>query len=110
MLEHTLEKIESKIKQSPNIPEDKKKEYFELLNELNAEITELSKTEKETAESIKGFTKISAHEATRDEVDPHLIEISLEGLSSSVKELHASYPKLVNTVNSICSFLSKIGI
>lgn len=110
MLKHTLEKIESKIKQSPNIPDSKKNEYFELLNELNTEITELSKTEKETAESIKGFTKISAHEATRDTPDPRLIQISMEGLSSSVKELHASYPKLVNTVNSICTFLSKIGI
>jgi uncharacterized coiled-coil DUF342 family protein len=110
MLKHTLEKIESKIKQSPNIPDEKKKEYFELLNELNSEINELSLEEKETAESIKGFTKISAHEATRDQVDPLLMKISLDGLSSSVKELHASYPKLVNTVNSICSFLSKIGI
>jgi len=110
MLKHTIEKIESKIKQSSNIPTDKKKEYFELLNELNAGINELSETEQETAQSIKGFTKISAHEATRDQIDPLLVKISLEGLSSSVKELHASYPKLVNTVNSICSFLSKIGI
>ncbi len=110
MLKHTLEKIESKIKQSPNIPEEKKKEYFELLNDLNSEISELNKTQKETAQSIKGFTKISAHEATRDQIDPLLVKISLEGLSSSVKELHASYPKLVNTVNSICSFLSKLGI
>lgn len=110
MLKHTLEKIESKIKQSPNIPDDKKKEYFTLLNELNSEINELSLTEQETAESIKGFTKISAHEATRDQLDPDLMKISLDGLSSSVRELHASYPKLVNTVNSICSFLSKLGI
>lgn len=110
MLKHTIDKIESKIKQSPNIPESKKKEYFELLNELNTEINELSKTEKETAKSIKGFTKISAHEATRDQIDPHLIKISIDGLSASVRELHASYPKLVNTVNSICTFLSKLGI
>ena len=110
MLKHTMEKIESKIKQSPNIPEPKKKEYFALLTDLNSEINKLNKTQKETAQSIKGFTKISAHEATRDEIDPYLVKISLDGLSSSVKELHASYPKLVNTVNSICSFLSKIGI
>ena len=110
MLKHTLERIESKIKLSPNIPEDKKKEYFALLNELNDEINELSKAEKEKAQSIKGFTKITAHEATREQVDPHLMQISLEGLSSSVRELHASYPKLVNTVNAICAFLSKIGI
>lgn len=110
MLKHTLEKIEEKIKQSPNIPGDKKNEYFALLHELNNEINELSKTEQEKAQSIKGFTKITAHEATRDVIDPHLMRISLDGLSTSVREMHASYPKLVNTVNAICTFLSKLGI
>jgi hypothetical protein len=38
------------------------------------------------------------------------MQISLDGLSTSVRELHASYPKLVNTVNTICTFLSKLGI
>lgn len=110
MLKHTLEKIEKKIKISPNIPDEKKIEYFELLNNLNEEINELQKTHKEQAKSIKGFTKISAYEATRNEIDPHLIKISLDGLSSSVKEFQASYPKLVGIVNSMCSFLSKLGI
>ena len=110
MLEHTLEKIEHKIKTSPNIPDKNKGEYLALLNTLNVEINELQKNEKEKAESIKGFTKISAHEITREEIDPSLIKISIDGLSSSVKEFEASYPKLVQTVNSICDFLSKIGI
>lgn len=110
MLKRTLETIEEKIKGSPNIPEDKKSEYYSLLQQLNDEINELSKTEKEKAQSIKGFTKITAHEATRDIIDPHLMRISLDGLSTSVRELHLSYPKLVNTVNAICTFLSKIGI
>jgi len=110
MLEHTLEKIENKIKSSPNIPEKNKTEFMDLLSVLNIEISELQKSQKEKAESIKGFTKISAHEATRQEINPSLIKISGEGLSSSVKELEASHPKLVDTVNAICDFLSKIGI
>ena len=110
MLEHTLEKIENKIKSSPNIPDENKTEFIDLLNALNIEISELQKSQKEKAESIKGFTKISAHEATREEINPSLIKIAKEGLSSSVKELEASYPKLVETVNAICDFLSKIGI
>jgi len=110
MLKHTLEKIENKIKASPNIPETKKDEYFDLLNELNDEISELQKTEKEKAKSIKGFTKISAYEATRNEIDENLIRISIDGLSSSVQEFEASHPRLVEVVNQICTFLSKIGI
>jgi len=110
MLTHTIEKIENKIKNAPNIPDESKAEFLELLNSLNIEINELQKNQKEKAESIKGFTKVSAHEITREEIDPGLMKISIEGLSSSVREFEASYPKLVESVNAICNFLSRIGI
>ncbi|MDZ7830429.1 MAG: DUF4404 family protein [Desulfobacterales bacterium] len=110
MLKHTLEKIEAKIKQSPNIPEEKKTEYFDLLKQLNNEINELDKTDHEKAKSVKEFTKAAAHESTREEINPRLFQIALDGLSSSVREFEASHPRLVQTVNSISTFLSKIGI
>ena len=110
MLKDTLTKIESKIKDSENIPPEKKKEYFSLLEELNGEINRLSRVDREKAESISRFTDVSAHEATRDEVNPNLVQIAVNGLSESVKEFEASYPKLVSTVNDLCVFLSKIGI
>ncbi len=110
MLRHTLEKIEKKIKTSPNIPDPNKAEYIVLLKTLNDEINELQKSQKEKAESIKGFTKVSAYEATRKEINPNLIKISIDGLASSVRGVEASYPRLTQTVNAICTFLSKIGI
>lgn len=110
MLRRTLEQIESKIKDSPNIPEDKKSEYFKLLQNLNQEVNELNKIDHEKAESVKEFTKAAAHESTRQEINPRLFQIALDGLSSSVQEFEMSHPRLVQTVNSICTFLSKIGI
>ncbi len=110
MLRDTLAEIESKIKTSPNIPEEKKSEYLELLNQLNSEINEVNKTEQEKARSIKAFTEAAALESTRQEIDPRLSQIAREGLSQSVAELENSYPRLVRTVNAICDFLSKLGI
>jgi len=110
VLKNTLTKIETKIKQSPNIPEEKKSEYFELLQQLNSEVNELNRTDHEKAQSVKEFTKAAAHESTREEINPKLFQIALDGLSSSVQEFEASHPRLVQTVNSICTFLSKIGI
>lgn len=110
MLKHTLSKLEEKIKTSGNIPEDKKQEYYELLSRLNEEITDLAETDLQRAESIKKFTKVSAHEATRDELDPNLLETSIQGLRESVREFRTSHPRLVDTVNDICIFLSKLGI
>lgn len=110
MTSKTLEQIKEKIKDSPNIPEKNKAEYVSLLAELSAEIEELKETDQEKVESIKAFTKISAHEATRKEIDANLMKISIDGLSESVKEFEISYPRLVSVVNSICDFLSKLGI
>jgi hypothetical protein len=110
MLKKTLEQIESKIRTSPNIPEDKKTEYFELLKQLNDEVNELDKIDPEGAESVKEFTRAAAHESTRSRIDPKLIRIATDGLSNSVREFEMSHPRLVQTVNSICTFLSKIGI
>ena len=110
MLKNTLAKLESKIKASPNIPDDKKKEYYDLLYRLNDEINSIAETDQQKAESIKEFTKITTHEATRDEVNPNLLKASLDGLQESVREFEASHPKLVDTVNRIFIFMSKLGI
>ncbi len=110
MLQNTLSKLEDKIKSSKNIPEDKKQEYYDLLSRLNEDINDLAETELEKAQSIKKFTKASAHEATREELNPNLLKTSLDGLYESVQEFRNSHPRLVDTVNNICIFLSKLGI
>ncbi|MFP3981084.1 MAG: DUF4404 family protein [Desulfobacterales bacterium] len=110
MLKNTLSKLEDKIKTSRNIPEDKKQEYYDLLSRLNEEINTLAETDLEKAESVKKFTKVTAHEATREELNPNLLETSLKGLYESVREFRTSHPRLVDTVNEICIFLSKLGI
>ncbi len=109
MIKDTLVKIEKKL-QDATIKPESKKELLKLVAELKTEVTELAKTKQEQSESITGFTHISTHEATRQRKDPQLLKLSLEGLSSSVKEFEASHPKLVDTVNRISMILSNMGI
>lgn len=110
MIEDTLGKIEAKIEGAETIKEERKRELLQLLGTLKAEVAELSKTHGEQAQSIAGFAELSTHEATRSEQNPHLLELSLEGLSSSVNELEKSHPRLVQIVNSISNTLSNLGI
>jgi len=110
MIRDTIAGIENRIKKADAISEDKKKELLELLSVLSAEIVELSRTQREHAESIKGFTELSAHEATRESGNPELLKIALDGLSSSVNGFEVSHPKLVDIVNSTCIMLANIGI
>jgi hypothetical protein len=77
---------------------------------LKTEISKLSKTSAEDAQSITGFTEVSIHEAMREEKNPQLLKLSLKGLSTSVERFENSHPKLVGIVNSICNTLSNIGI
>ncbi len=110
MIQNTIEKIENKVKKIDSLKDESKTQLLNLLSTLKSEIAELSKTKGEHAESIIGFAEISTHEATRQDKNPQLLELSIDGLSTSVKGFEVSHPSLVGTVNSICVMLSNLGI
>ena len=110
MIEETVGQIEARIQGAESIKDERKRELLQLLATLKSEVAELSKTHAEHAQSITGFTEISAHEATREQQNPQLLKLSLEGLSSSVGGFEKSHPKLVQIVNAISNTLSNLGI
>ena len=110
MIEDTLAKIEERLRSAEAIPADKRRELEQLVATLKSEIAKLSKTHAEQAQSIAGFTEMSAHEATRAPQNPQLLKLSLRRLTSSVEEFEKSHPKLVEIVNSISNTLANLGI
>jgi hypothetical protein len=110
MIEDTIAKIEARLKSTEAIKEDKRRELQQLLGTLKSEVAQLSKTHAEQAQSIAGFTEVSAYEATREKQNPRLLSLSLDGLTSSVEEFEKSHPKLVQIVNAISNTLSNLGI
>jgi hypothetical protein len=110
MITKTITEIEERIKGTPSINEKEREELLGLLSALGTEVSELSKTNPECAESITGFTRMSAHEATRTARNPKLVGLSLKGLSSSVEGFEGSHPQLVAVVNKISQILANMGI
>jgi len=110
MIEDTIGKIEDRIEAADSIKPERRRELLELLATLKGEVANLSKTHTEQAQSIAGFTDISAHEATRAEQNPDLLKLSLQGMSSSVEGFEKSHPRLVQIVNAISNTLSNLGI
>ena len=110
MIKRTLLEIKDRIQRAGSIKEENRSELLGLLSTLKSEIEELSKTQADHAKSITGFTDISTHEATREDRNPELLKLSIDGLSSSVKGFETSHPKLAGIVNSICLTLSNLGI
>ena len=110
MIKETITEIEGRIEKSESLNEEKKKELLDLLSTLKIEVSELSKTHAEQSRSITSFAEVSIHEAMREEKNPQLLKISLQGLSASVEGFEASHPKLVGAVNSICHTLSNVGV
>jgi hypothetical protein len=106
----TLERIESRISENQSLNPDQKAELQRLLATLKSEIGEVAESHADQAHSIAGFTQLSTHEAMREQRDPHLLKVSLEGLSSSVQGFESSHPRLVQIVNSIATTLSNMGI
>jgi len=110
MIHDTIGKIEERLRRADAVNDSSKTELLGLLATLKTEISDLSRTDADKAQSIAGFTAVSAHEATREEKNPELMELSLKGLTSSVEGFEESHPKLVQVVNSISTTLSNLGI
>jgi len=110
MIKKTMKEIKARIKGEKGVTEKTKAELLDLLTTLDSEITTLSKTDSDHAESIAGFIERSTHEATRKKKQPELLKISLAGLTESVKGFEASHPSLVAKINSICTALSNMGV
>jgi len=110
MLQDTISKIEGRIRSSGAVNDTHRAELLELLGRLRGEISTLSKTHQEQAESIASFAEMSAQEATRETKNPETLRHSLGGLESSVGEFEKTHPKLVGIVNRIASMLANMGI
>ncbi len=110
MIKVTIEKIESRIRQTESIGDENKEELLDLFATLKSEVADLARTHEEDAESIAIFTEVSAREATRQQTNPRLLRLAIDGLSSSVEEFETSHPKLVQNVDSICRMLAAIGL
>lgn len=110
MIQDTLQKIEARLQNTEALPPEKRAELTVLLAKLKQEVAELHKTHADDATSIAGFTELSAHEATRAEKNPVLLQHSLDGLKESVDGFEESHPQLVQSVNAICTTLSNLGI
>lgn len=110
MIKETIKKIEKTIEEVDSIETGRRSELLGLVDQLKSEISTLPNSHSEHAESITRFMEVSTHEAMRRTKNQDLLDLSLQGLSSSVKELEASHPKLAEVVDSICRMLSGIGI
>lgn len=110
MIQDTIHKLEARLEKSAAMPAETREELLTLLATLKSEVDQLSQTDAEHAESIAGFTALYAHEATRGQRNPALLEHSQRGLASAVSELEQTHPRLVRLVNSICTSLANLGI
>ncbi|MEY2556977.1 MAG: hypothetical protein QOE34_402 [Verrucomicrobiota bacterium] len=110
MIEERIERIEERLRESGNIPEASRAELLKLLTALRDEVGTLARSHEEDARSIARFVDASAHEVTRAEKKPKLIEAALNGLTGSVEAVEASHPKLAEVVNQIAVVLSNMGL
>ena len=108
MIDDTLAKLEARLRDSDNLSDENRQALEALVKELKSEIDTLE--DRDSADSIAGFSEGGAREALRRETDPDLLDLNLQGLQRSARSFEASHPKLVSVVNSLCQQLSNLGI
>src|SRR5580658_2628075 len=106
MLQDTISKIEGRIQNSAALDDGQRAELLKLLGQLKTEVTSISATHGEQAESIASLAEVSTFEATRESKNPQVLQHSIGGLQSSVEEFETSHPGLAGVVNRIANLLA----
>ncbi len=110
MIQQQIDQIRSKLENSSGLTPEAKADLLQLLADLKSQVEVLSETNEEGAHSVTTFAHASAHEATRSEKNPELLESAIGGLTNSVVGMETSHPKLAEVVNRIAVALSNMGI
>lgn len=110
MINDTLSRIESAIAKVQAGKSSDKAELVALLNKLKSELASLPASKLDDARSIGYFTEAAAHEVTRENSSVQLKNLSISGISYSVKGFEVTHPELVSVVNEICMILARMGI
>ena len=110
MIKETLSKIESAIARIRAADGKEKARLVSLLNQLKAELAALPESKMADARSLAHFTETAAHEVTRADRSAELKNLSISGMTFSVKGFEVSHPRLVEITNEICLMLARMGI
>ncbi len=110
MMQDTISTIESRLRQSGSIPDPQRQELLDLLGRLKVEVSHLSQTHREQAQSIASFTEVSTFEATRATKNPESLAHSIGGLQASASEFEVTHPQLAGIVSRLATLLSNMGI
>lgn len=110
MLDDTLNKIKDRIQGSTRMDPDNKSQLLDLIDQLGDEILKVQDSKQENAESIANFTNVSTYEASKENSNEELIDLSIKGLNKSVQEFEVTHPDLTAIVNKIAYLLSSMGI
>ena len=110
MIDQTIQEIEARIHAAKHLSFLQKKELQILVGNLKEEVTHLSQTHFDEADSIASFAWLTAGEGLKDQANPKLMKIALDGIRASVEKFEKTHPGLTMTVNAISTYFSNLGI
>jgi len=110
MISERLAKLESMLRDNPNLSEAGRRELLDLVTGLRAEVTPLEDTHAESASQIAGSAEAAVQASMKRDEQPEQATVAVEGLAASVREFEASHPRLVEIVDQLTVTLSNMGI
>jgi hypothetical protein len=110
MISERLAKLESMLRENPNLSEASRLELLDLVAGLRAEVAPLADTHAESANQIAGSAEAAVHASIKRDAQPEQATAAVDGLAASVREFEASHPRLVEIVDQLTVTLSNMGI
>jgi hypothetical protein len=101
-----LEKVTQIVKHAPTMPDDKRQQLAQLIDELQEALKLAAEKRPEDSARVAQTAELVANEVVKDKPDKGFLNITLEGLKQAAKAVEDIAPAVIGVAAKIASFIT----
>jgi hypothetical protein len=105
-----LDHVTQIVKNASSLPQDKRQEFAELIEELQSAIKAALEKRPEDSERVVRTAELVATEVAKEKPDKGFLNITVEGLKQAAKAVEDIAPAVLSVAAKIASFVTGSGI
>ena len=101
-----LDRVTQIVKQAPAMPDEKKREFTQLVAELREALKAAAETRPDDSERIVRTAELVATEVAKDKPDKGFLNITVEGLKQAAKAVEDIAPAVIGVAAKVARFVA----
>ena len=105
-----LDRVTQIVKNAAAMPDDKRNQLAELIDELQEALKTAAEKRPEDSERVVRTAELVATEVAKEKPDKGFLNITVEGLKQAAKAVEDIAPTVISVAAKVASFVAGLGV